>query len=350
MTDNRAMAAEILEVSAAGYAAAANTLFRENALRSTADEAGAAETWKTHFVQRILELAAAVRVGEPELFARRVTWLRRAFKARGSDEAQLRAALTSLRDALDRELPVALRPCVMAPIASALAALDQDVEAGGTTIDAADAAGRLALEFIAACLEGEPDKAVSLVMNAVESGIPVKDVYLRVILPVQKEVGQLWHLGEVSIAEERLVSETARQLMTLLAAGHAPTQTPRRKLLAASVAGNAHDLGLRVVSDLFRLAGWQSLFLGANVPGDEIARAAQSFGADLIVLNATLTTQLKVLGDSIAAIRQVVAGTPILVGGLVFEGAPELWRQLGADGYAARIDDAVAIGEALLAP
>lgn len=348
MTDNHAIAAEILEASAAGYAAAANALFRENALRGTADEAGAAEIWKAHFTQRILELAAAVRVGDPGLFSRRVTWLRRAIKARGSDEAQLRAALLSLRDALDRELPAALRPCVTAPLASALAALDQDVASGGTTLDTADAAGRLTLEFIAACLEGEPDKAVSLVMAAAESEIPVKDVYLRVIVPAQKEIGQLWHLGEASIAEERLVSETTRQLMTLLVAKHAPAGTPRRIVLAASVAGNAHDLGLRVVVDLFRLAGWRCLFLGANVPAEEIARAAKFFGADLIVLNATLTPQLRVLGDSIAATRQVVAGTPILVGGLAFEGAPELWRQLGADGYAARIDDAVAVGEALL--
>ena len=350
MTDNQSLAAEILEVSAAGYAAAAIALFRERAPPGSAGEASGAEEWKAHFVQRILELAAAVRVNEPDLFSRRLIWLRNAFKARGRDESQLRVALISLRDALDRELPDALRPNVMAPIAKALAGLAQDLEPGSTGLGPSDAAGRLVLDYLAACLEGDPDKAVSLVMNAVDSGMVPKEVYLRVLVPAQKEIGELWHVGDISIAEERLVSEATRQLMTLLSARHTRSGNPRRTVLAASVAGNAHDLGLGIVANLFRLAGWRCLFLGANVPGDEIARAAQFFGADLVVLNATLSTQLKGLSDCIAAIRQMTAGTPILVGGLAFEGAPELWRQLGADGYAASIDDAVATGEALLEP
>jgi len=348
MTDNQTMAAEILEVSAAGYAAAAIALFQENSPPGSAAASGDSEAWKAHFVQRILELAVAVRANEPDLFSRRLTWLRNAFKARGRDESQLRVALVSLRDALDRELPDALRPSVMAPIAKALATLAQDLESGGTGPNPTDVAGRLVLDYLAACLEGDPDKAVSVVMNAVDSGMPPKEIYLRVLVPAQKEIGELWHVGDISIVEERLVSETTRQLMTLLSARHNTSGNPRRTVLAASVAGNAHDLGLRVVAELFRLAGWRCLFLGANVPGEEIARAAQSFGVDLIVLNATLTTHLKGLGDSIAAIRQMASGTPILVGGLAFEGAPELWRRLGADGYAARIDDAVATGESLL--
>lgn len=345
MSEGNVMAAEILEASAAGYAAAASALLQATA---PPEEAGVATTWRAHFMQRILELAAAVRVGEPELFARRQAWLRRAFQARGQDEAQLRLALTSLREALARELPEAMQASVARPIESALAILEKDLEPGRRALDPADPAGRLALNYIAGCLEGDPDRAIALVMDAAAGGMPAADVYLKVLVPAQKEVGQLWHVGDIGIAEEHLVSETTRQLMMLLAGTYAPKAAAGRTVLAASVAGNAHDLGLRVVADLFRLAGWKSLFLGANVPGEEIARAAQAYRADLVVLNATLTTQLRMLGDSIALIRRAAPAAKIMVGGLAFEDAPDLWRQLGADGYASGMENAVSTGAALL--
>jgi methanogenic corrinoid protein MtbC1 len=119
-------------------------------------------------------------------------------------------------------------------------------------------------------------------------------------------------------------------------------------LVAAAVTGNTHDIGLRAVADLFQIAGWRSLFLGANVPATEIARAANTFGVDLVVLNATLATQLKPLGEAIATIKSEAPGRKVLVGGLAFDGLPELWRELGADAYAATVATAVARGESLV--
>jgi len=105
---------------------------------------------------------------------------------------------------------------------------------------------------------------------------------------------------------------------------------------------------LRAVADLFRLAGWRCLFLGANIPAAEIARAAEIFAVDLVVLNATLATQLKALGQAIATIHSIAPGRPILVGGLAFEGMPQLWKQLRADAYAPTVTSAVSVGAELV--
>jgi methanogenic corrinoid protein MtbC1 len=137
--------------------------------------------------------------------------------------------------------------------------------------------------------------------------------------------------------------------MTRLVARHAPAIKADRSMLAAAVPGNAHDIGLRMVTDMFRLAGWRCLFLGANVPASEIANAAVSQDVDLVVLSATLATQLKELEHAIAMIRAAGARARILAGGLAFADAPALWRQLGADGYASDLDAAVAAGERLVA-
>jgi len=340
----QAMAAEILEASAPAYSAAASAALQRRG--SAPDKAAGA--WKRHLIQRILELAAAVRADEPALFARRIDWLRRAYQARGVDEGELVAMLESLQQALSEEMPAELRDAVAKPLDAALRAVAQPLSPVAEVIDAATSTGRLALQYLQLCLEGRCDEATALVLDSIDDEMTPERAYLEVLVPAQRETGQLWHVGDISIAEERVVSETTRQLLTLISHEHAPEIGTDRIVLGASVAGNAHDIGLRVITDLFRLAGWRALFLGADVPPAEIARAALLFDVDLVVLNATLDVQLKDLGRTIAEIRAVGPGTKILVGGLVFAPSPELWRRVGADGYAADAASAVSMGTQLL--
>lgn len=346
MTSPNTVAAEVLEASAAGYAAAAAALLHpSNGAAPPGSDGG---TWKAHFVQRVLELAAAVRVAEPALFARRIVWLRRAAVARGADDLPLRRALLSLKAALQSEVPEDVRPMIAPALDLAVQAFDAKIAPEAIALDAGKPHDRIALRYLAACLEGNPQRAIGLVLQSLDRGLTPGDVYTHTLLPAVREIGQLWHVGDVSIAEERLVSETTRDLMTLIAAKYAPAETTGPALLAAAVATNAHDIGLRAAVDLFRIAGWRCLFLGANIPAEEIARGAEIFDADLIVMNATLTTQLKPLGEAIATIRKVAPARRILVGGLAFEGLPELWRQLGADAHALTIEGAVAAGSAIV--
>jgi methanogenic corrinoid protein MtbC1 len=348
MTDRNPLAAEILETSAAGYASAASAMLLESGRIPLPAGWGSSE-WKSHLTQRILELATAVRVNEPRLFARRVNWLRRAMKARGAEEGELRSALESIRSALSRELPEHLKGAVDEPIRLALAALDSEIESEAAALDSSTAAGRLGLNYLTACLEARSDDAIRLVLDEIAAGMSPQDAYAAILLPAQREIGQLWHIGDVTVSEERLVSETTRSVMTLIVYRHAPPSDSRKTVLAASVAGNAHDIGLRALSDLLRLDGWRSIFLGANVPSAEIAQAARAFDARLTLLSATLTTQLGTLAAVIERVRQLAPGTKILVGGLAFEDTPELWRQLGADAYASDIRSAVATATRLIA-
>ena len=340
------VAAELLETSAAGYAAAALAVLQPGDGAAPPGSDGA--TWKTHFAQRILELAAAVRVDQPVLFARRIAWLRRAARARGAGEQDLKRAVLSLRSALQSEMPDNLRPAIAPALDLAVSAFDDALAADPVGLDASKPADRLALRYLALCLEGKPHEAIELVLAELDRGLAPIVIYTQVLIAAEKEIGQLWHVGEVNIAEEHLVSETTRELMALIVAKHARQHTGDRSLIAASVAGNAHDIGLRAVADLFRLAGWRCLYLGANVPAAELAQAAATFDVDLVVLSATLATQLKPLGEAIETIRSLAPQRKILVGGLAFDGLPQLWKQLGADAYAPAIETAVALGDALV--
>jgi len=349
MTRPNAFAAELLEASASAYAAgAASRLLADVPAIKARYGTGAAASWKTYYVQRLMELAAAVRVGAPAAFAARAVWQHKAFAARALDTADVAASLARLRSVLIEELPAEAGALCASYVDRASAALLMGIAPDSSELDPSDPSGALALKYLAACLEGDPRRAIALIVDAFKTTDSLERIYLDVIFPALREIGRMWHGAEATIAEERVVTETTRRLMCLLTSARARSADVGRTVVAAAVAGNAHDIGVRAVADFFEVAGWRSLCLGPDVPPAEIATAVQYFGADLVVLATTLTTQLRSLEQTIAAIRSGGGeSVKILVGGSALTEAPELWRQLGADGYAAAAD-AVRAGSELV--
>lgn len=159
----------------------------------------------------------------------------------------------------------------------------------------------------------------------------------------------MWHVGEVSVAEEHIVTATTERAMSLLAERAPRRDANGKTMIAAVVAGNSHGLGVRALADFFEIAGWRSICLGADVPAADVATAAVYFSADLVVLSAALTTQLKALRRTIETVRRLPdLEVEILVGGVAFAGTGESWRRLGANGHAETADGAVALGERLV--
>jgi methanogenic corrinoid protein MtbC1 len=339
------MTAEILEASVAGFASAADAVFRE---RRGPGDGASPSSLRAHLKQRILEVAAAVRLQDPSIFTHRVDWLRRAYQARGGDEVELRLIIESLRDALLTELPGGLRAAVADAMSPAVQSFGEACAQDRPGIAGDTAEGRLALEYLRACLEGRPGEAVRGLLAAADDGMPVERLLVEVLMPVQRETGELWHTGEVTIAEEHVVSEATKDALAILVARALPAAGSGRVVLAASVAGNAHDIGLRLICGLFRLAGWESIFLGADVPSSDLAIAAGTFRADLVLLNATLTTQLKQLQEAVAAVRAVESHPAILIGGQALLGSADIWKKFDADGFARDGEEALRVAEALV--
>lgn len=336
MSQSDLFAADLLETSASGYAAlATERLLAEHPALAARFAPDAAGTWKAALAQRIVELAAALRLGEPRLFVARISWARRAFAAREVPEDDLRASLEVLAGVLARELPEAVGNSPATMLAAALAELDRPLAESDTRIDPRSATGRLTLEYLATVLEGDSRGATERVLAEVDAGLAVEAAYLEVLVPAQREVGRLWHAGELGIVEEHVVTYTTERLMALLA--HRAKRAPAngRTVVCAAVTGNAHDIAVRVLADFFDIAGWRTVHLGANVPVQELASALQYFDGDLLVLSASLSVQLPKLAEAIAAVRRLEGRTVrVMVGGLAFVDAPDLWRKLGADGYA----------------
>ncbi len=190
---------------------------------------------------------------------------------------------------------------------------------------------------------------MAIVLDAVDEGLSVPDAIFKVLLPAQREVGRLWHVNDISIAEEHMVTMTTQRLMAVLASRAQRAPDRGRTAVAAAVAGNIHEIGIRAIAYLLEFEGWRTIYLGADVPKSELPAAIECFDADIVLLSLALSSQLPALQRTIDEIRGRFGNEiRIMVGGNGLNEAPELWKELGADGYAPSADAALAVADELV--
>ena len=105
-----------------------------------------------------------------------------------------------------------------------------------------------------------------------------------------------------------------------------------------------------MVADFFEMNGWDSHFVGANIPIPDLADAIRLRRADVLAVSVTMPSHLHAAEALISAIRAEPAcrRVQILVGGAPFAVAPELAERCGADGHSSDARAAVALGEQLV--
>jgi diguanylate cyclase (GGDEF)-like protein len=133
---------------------------------------------------------------------------------------------------------------------------------------AADAeAPDLSRSFGGALRAGDPAAAERVASDALEGGMSVAAVQDRVIAPAMCWIGELWQRGEVSVGDEHLATAISQDVLGRLFP-RALTSQPRsrERIVLAAVQGEHHTLGLRMAADVLEGAGFDVLYLGADVP------------------------------------------------------------------------------------
>jgi len=306
--------------------------------------------WQNWLAIRLEELAAAIRANRPRLFISQVQWGKAVLQSRGISSESFRNGLVCLREVLASELPEQFRPLATEYLDQALEAFDEPSADLSARLLPDTEMGRLASTYLLVLLEGDRRRATRLILDALDRGNDVRELYVHVLLPAQAELGRMWLANEINVAEEHFASQTTKMVMAQLLPRATSQPANGKTMIAAAVAGNQHDIGLHAVADFFEIDGWRTVLLGANVPARDLVQAVDCFWADLLGLSVSQTTQFETVKTTIQAVRGSVRGTEvkILLGGRAFTDSDDLPKQLGADGYAADAVEAVALGRQLV--
>jgi MerR family transcriptional regulator, light-induced transcriptional regulator len=199
-------------------------------------------------------------------------------------------------------------------------------------------------QFTAALRRGDEAAARVIVERALADGATAPDVYYDLFAPGMVTIGELWERNELSVAEEHLATAITERLIGLLSPSfdQPADQAARGSVVLGCVQGERHALGLRMLSDLFRQAGWRVLYLGADVPNADWVRLAVRINADIVAISAGSTRLLPQVEHLIAELRAALPALGVLVGGAAFSVDGDAWRAVGADLFHPRPQIAVA--------
>jgi DNA-binding transcriptional MerR regulator len=142
--------------------------------------------------------------------------------------------------------------------------------------------------------------------------LPLPVALQDVVAPVLRTIGDEWHDGRLSIAQEHAVSSRVRaKLEQLMADARGGV---RGTAVLACAPGEQHDLGLLMLAVALRADGWRVEYLGASTPVDEALEFARSVGAALVCLSASGRETVTALADGLAGVGSE-AGLAIAIGG-----------------------------------
>ncbi len=197
-----------------------------------------------------------------------------------------------------------------------------------------------------ALLAGDEPGVEEAFRTAAERGADLAVLARDLIAPALDEVGRMWRRGEVSIAEEHLASALVSRAFARPAASLPAPPLGAPRLVLACVAGEFHELGVRILAEVARMAGWQADVLGANTPRECAIRFIALHRPEAVGLSLALAAHLAECGRTVEEIRRASPGTKIVAGGCVFRHDAALCGLTGADACFA---DAVALRDWLVA-
>lgn len=198
----------------------------------------------------------------------------------------------------------------------------------------------------------EASAALSLVESLRARGTPLEAIYLELLAPAARHLGQLWEADLCSFTEVTLGLCRLQQVLNALTAElNGDPERPRhgRRALLVPAPGEQHTFGLSMVAEFLRRAGWDVWAEAASK--QELIALVRAEWFAVIGFSVSCDTRLDVLAGAVRAIRRASRNPylGVMVGGSVFVDHPELVSFVGADATAADARQACLQAETLLA-
>jgi DNA-binding transcriptional MerR regulator/methylmalonyl-CoA mutase cobalamin-binding subunit len=161
--------------------------------------------------------------------------------------------------------------------------LDQILGAAAGGSPVASPQQNLSAQIVAAAADYRPEDCDRVLATALAL-LPVSQVVNDVLAPALVEVGERWHRGQFSIAQERIVSSAVRRQLSSVLDTYSRIATGPRMVLSTPT-GERHELGIMMCALLAASRNVRCHYLGVDLPAEDLATYATRVKADVIALS-----------------------------------------------------------------
>ncbi|MCF7924216.1 MAG: cobalamin-dependent protein [Candidatus Izimaplasma sp.] len=180
-------------------------------------------------------------------------------------------------------------------------------------------------------LEEKPSKAIDYILEIEKTKIPLEDIYVNILQKVMTEIGERWQKNIISVDQEHYMTSITQMVLSQFYQKIFSTTKNGFKLVACSVGSELHEMGARMISDLFEYNGWDSIYLGAGLPRKAILNKVENTNPDLIILSVTMPQHLSECKAIVEELNKLDKKTKIAVGGRAFKMTNQVWKKWKVD-------------------
>lgn len=179
--------------------------------------------------------------------------------------------------------------------------------------------------WISACLDFDEASAEKTTHESFSLFLP-ESALLEIFIPAIREIGALWYEGKATIQQEHFASALlVRRLNALILSTPLPIRP--ETIVLACPPEEEHTLYLLVLAFFLRRKGFSVIYLGANVPIDQLKETVQKIHPQLLILTAQQLNTAATLSQTVKALSATV---PVAYGGSIFETTPSVKKQINA--------------------
>jgi DNA-binding transcriptional MerR regulator/methylmalonyl-CoA mutase cobalamin-binding subunit len=193
--------------------------------------------------------------------------------------------------------------------------------------------GETAEPFLSLCLSAAQRLDVhDLEMQLERASVALSRINLleKLLVPLMHRIGDLWQKGDIRPIHEHMASAVVRSFLgSMRGAYHLSAAAPH--LIVTTPARQLHELGALIVAATAASEGWQTTYLGPDLPPEEIAAAAVQKGARAIAISIVYPPDDPLLMDDLKKLRRLLPSTTgLIVGGRASNAYAPVLKDIGA--------------------
>ncbi len=172
--------------------------------------------------------------------------------------------------------------------------------------------------FTSSLLVGNRKECLEMAESFFSKSGSIIDLYEQLIKPSLYKVGELWEYNRITVADEHLATAISESILNQFVEQIISSTRSSKSVLVCGIEGEHHQVGAKMVADVFEMAGWNATFLGVDLPLNELIKYAQKHQPNLIALSVSVYMNMSSLLKTIQRFSFEFPDLLIVVGGQAF--------------------------------
>ncbi len=174
-------------------------------------------------------------------------------------------------------------------------------------------------QYFTNLIQGKRIPCYNIVNQLISNQFDIKTLYQNLLQRSLYSVGELWEYNKITVAAEHMATLITESLMNQMSP-HLPIgESVNKRVVISSVEDEPHQIGGKMVADIFEIHGWDTIYLGANTPVMELIEFVKEVEPNLVGLSMSVYFHIDTLKKTLSLINSNFNNLHVIVGGQAFK-------------------------------